>query len=298
MRQAIALAAFGLGSTSPNPPVGCVILNESGQPTGQGYHRRKGEPHAEALALAAAGEHAPGGTAVVTLEPCNHHGRTPPCHQALIDAGIRRVVVALADPTSRGEGGIARLRQAGIEVEVDVLAGEARLVLGSWLQGLTTGRPFVRWLSLPDTAPENNALAVIPDAADLLTSHDVVITADGGVREAVPGAHGDNLQLPARVDLAQAEQVLTGLYAGGVRTVLLVCGPDEARPFLAAACVDEAYLHGCAAADHGPRGWDLISAMNGRMTRVAKMSGWVRITIQLDRAYGSDASNAGNVASG
>jgi diaminohydroxyphosphoribosylaminopyrimidine deaminase/5-amino-6-(5-phosphoribosylamino)uracil reductase len=78
MRHAIATSALGLGSTSPNPPVGCVILDRNGRPAGEGYHRRKGEPHAEANALAAAGARATGGTAVVTLEPCNHHGRTPP----------------------------------------------------------------------------------------------------------------------------------------------------------------------------------------------------------------------------
>lgn len=114
MRRAIALSAAGLGTTSPNPPVGCVLLDPSGQIIGEGYHERKGEPHAEAQALAAAGPLADGATAVVTLEPCNHQGRTPPCCQALIDAGIRRAVIAVIDPTSRGEGGVAvtRVRQA------------------------------------------------------------------------------------------------------------------------------------------------------------------------------------------
>ena len=88
MRSAIALSALGVGTTSPNPPVGCVILDSSQQVVGQGYHHRKGEPHAEALALDEAGARTRGGTAVVTLEPCNHHGRTPACHAALIEAGI------------------------------------------------------------------------------------------------------------------------------------------------------------------------------------------------------------------
>ncbi|MGH3550222.1 MAG: bifunctional diaminohydroxyphosphoribosylaminopyrimidine deaminase/5-amino-6-(5-phosphoribosylamino)uracil reductase RibD [Pseudonocardiaceae bacterium] len=107
MRRAIALSAFGLGTASPNPPVGCVVLAANGNFVGEGYHERKGEPHAEAQALAAAGEHARGGTAVVTLEPCNHHGRTPACRQALIEAGIARVIISVIDPTSRGEGGAA-----------------------------------------------------------------------------------------------------------------------------------------------------------------------------------------------
>src|SRR5262245_5573996 len=125
MRLAIALSARGLGTTSPNPPVGCVILDPNGDIAGTGFHERKGAPHAEAPALAAAGPRAKGGTAVVTLEPCNHIGRTPACRQALLDAHIARVVIALIDPTSRGQGGAAVLRTSGVDVEVGVLADEA-----------------------------------------------------------------------------------------------------------------------------------------------------------------------------
>jgi diaminohydroxyphosphoribosylaminopyrimidine deaminase/5-amino-6-(5-phosphoribosylamino)uracil reductase len=145
MRRAIALSALGLGSTSPNPPVGCVILDRAGRPVGEGFHRRKGEAHAEVNALDSAGDRARGGTAVVTLEPCNHHGRTPPCHRALLDAGIARVLVAVIDPTSRGQGGVTRLRDAGVDVEVGVLADEALLVLGPWMGALRSGRPHVLW---------------------------------------------------------------------------------------------------------------------------------------------------------
>jgi diaminohydroxyphosphoribosylaminopyrimidine deaminase/5-amino-6-(5-phosphoribosylamino)uracil reductase len=260
-----------------------MILDDGGRPVGQGYHRRKGQPHAEAVALAAAGEQARGGTAVVTLEPCNHHGRTPPCHQALIDAGIRRVVVALADPTSRGDGGIARLRQAGLDVEADVLAAEARLVLGPWLQALATRRPFVRWLWLPDGAMESSASTAVPDTADLLASHDVLVTADGGVREAVPGVHGDNLQLPALVELSQPEQALASLYASGARLALLAGEPHQITPWLVAACVDEAYHYSRGTLDHELTGWDQIPTMSGRMTRVTKMSGWVQTVIDFNR---------------
>lgn len=110
-----------------------MILDSEGRLVGSGYHERKGEPHAEVHALAAAGGRAEGGTAVVTLEPCNHVGRTPACRQALLDARIARVMIALMDPTSQGEGGAAVLRAAGVKVEVGLLADEARLVLGSWL---------------------------------------------------------------------------------------------------------------------------------------------------------------------
>src|SRR5882762_9423977 len=118
MRLAIALSARGLGTTSPNPPVGCVILDADGEIVGTGYHQRKGEPHAEGYAVMAAGSRAAGGTAVVTLEPCNHVGRTPACRQVLLDAKVARMVIALIDPTSRGDGGAAALRAAGVDVEV------------------------------------------------------------------------------------------------------------------------------------------------------------------------------------
>src|SRR4051812_38872814 len=109
MRHAIVLSANGLGTTSPNPPVGCGILDQAQQIVGGGFHRRKGEPHAEGNALAAAGPAARGGTAVVTLEPCNHIGVAPACRQELLEAGIRRVVIGVMDPTSRGIGGAATL---------------------------------------------------------------------------------------------------------------------------------------------------------------------------------------------
>lgn len=104
MRRAIALAALGLGSTSPNPVVGCVVIDASGRTVGEGHHQRAGGPHAEVHALRAAGEQARGATALVTLEPCNHTGRTGPCAQALIDAGIARVVYAVGDPNPTATG--------------------------------------------------------------------------------------------------------------------------------------------------------------------------------------------------
>ena len=145
MRRAIALSAAGIGTTSPNPPVGCVLLDQEGRVIGEGYHQRKGEAHAETHALAAAGGQARGATAVVTLEPCNHEGRTPACRQALIDAKVARVVIALLDPTSRSDGGAATLRAAGIDVEAGVLADEARVILGPWLTALERQRPVITW---------------------------------------------------------------------------------------------------------------------------------------------------------
>ena len=146
MRRAAVLAARGLGTASPNPVVGCVVLGADGTTVaGQGWHERAGGPHAEVAALQAAGHRARGGTAVVTLEPCAHTGRTGPCTSALIDAGVRRVVVAVADPDPVAAGGAAVLRQAGIDVEIGVGAREAEAVNEHWLHAVRTGRPFVTW---------------------------------------------------------------------------------------------------------------------------------------------------------
>lgn len=145
MRRALALAALGLGATSPNPVVGCVIVNASGETVGEGYHQRAGGPHAEIHALRAAGEQARGATALVTLEPCNHTGRTGPCAQALIDAGIARVVYAVGDPNPDATGGAQRLRTAGVDVESGLLEDEAAAGNAAWLTSVRLGRPHITW---------------------------------------------------------------------------------------------------------------------------------------------------------
>jgi diaminohydroxyphosphoribosylaminopyrimidine deaminase/5-amino-6-(5-phosphoribosylamino)uracil reductase len=145
MRRAIALAARGLGTTSPNPVVGCLLLDPCGEVVGEGFHAYAGGPHAEIVALAQAGELARGGTAVVTLEPCNHTGRTGPCAQALIAAGIKRVVIAVDDPTPVAAGGAATLRAAGVEVATGVRRAEAELGNVAWLTAVRRGRPYVTW---------------------------------------------------------------------------------------------------------------------------------------------------------
>ncbi|WP_055557912.1 bifunctional diaminohydroxyphosphoribosylaminopyrimidine deaminase/5-amino-6-(5-phosphoribosylamino)uracil reductase RibD [Streptomyces sp. NBRC 110028] len=145
MRRAVELAARGLGHTSPNPVVGCVILDAGGRQAGEGWHQRAGGPHAEVHALRAAGERARGGTALVTLEPCNHTGRTGPCARALIDAGIARVRYAVADPTAQARGGAATLAAAGVDVAPGPLADEAAAVNEAWLTAMRRGRPFVLW---------------------------------------------------------------------------------------------------------------------------------------------------------
>ena len=143
MQQALALAELGIGTVSPNPAVGCVVLAPDGSVLGTGWHQRAGEPHAEVIALRSAGSAAAGATVVVTLEPCAHTGRTGPCTQALIEAGIARVVYAATDPGASSGGGSQVLASAGIDVEGGVLADQAERLNQVWLLSERLGRPFV-----------------------------------------------------------------------------------------------------------------------------------------------------------
>ena len=146
MRAALQLAGQAKGSTYPNPPVGAVILAADGSVVGVGATERDGGAHAEVIALREAGERAAGGTAVVTLEPCNHHGRTPPCVDALLAAGIAAVVCAVADPNPIAAGGARCLRDAGIAVDTGICAAEVSAgPLREWLHKQRTGTPHVTW---------------------------------------------------------------------------------------------------------------------------------------------------------
>ena len=144
MARALQLAAKGLYTTDPNPRVGCVIVRD-GAVVGEGWHVRAGEPHAEVLALAQAGERARGADLYVTLEPCNHYGRTPPCTEALLRAGVRRVIAAMRDPNPLVDGkGFARLEAAGIECRAGLLEAQARALNPGFVSRLQRGRPYVR----------------------------------------------------------------------------------------------------------------------------------------------------------
>ena len=145
MRRAVALSASVGERTNPNPNVGAVVLAPDGTVVGEGCHERAGGPHAEVVALQRAGDRARGGTVVVTLEPCAHTGRTGPCTEALLAAGVSRVVYAVADPTEGASGGAARLRAAGVQVEQGLLAAEAEAANERWLEGVRRQRPFVVW---------------------------------------------------------------------------------------------------------------------------------------------------------
>lgn len=144
MRRAIELARLGQYSTKPNPNVGCVIVKDA-QLLGEGFHPRAGQPHAEVFALRQAAEQAQGATAYVTLEPCAHYGRTPPCAKALVDAGVVKVVVACPDPNPLVAGkGVQILQDAGIQVSVGVAEAEAAQLNAGFLKAMATGMPYVR----------------------------------------------------------------------------------------------------------------------------------------------------------
>ena len=145
MRRALELAASPDVPLGPNPRVGCVLLDDDGRTVAEGFHRGAGTPHAEADALAHAGDGARGTTAVVTLEPCNHTGRTGPCAEELVAAGVRRVVFAQPDPNPAASGGADTLRAAGVDVESGLLTIESGLLNRVWTIAVSRGRPFVTW---------------------------------------------------------------------------------------------------------------------------------------------------------
>ncbi|MYV72178.1 bifunctional diaminohydroxyphosphoribosylaminopyrimidine deaminase/5-amino-6-(5-phosphoribosylamino)uracil reductase RibD, partial [Streptomyces sp. SID2131] len=240
MRRAVELAARALGATSPNPVVGCVITDASGHRVGEGYHRRAGGPHAEVHALREAGVLARGGTAYVTLEPCDHTGRTGPCSQALIEAGISRVVYAVGDPNPQATGGADTLRAAGVEVGKGLLEDEAEAVNTAWLTSVRNGRPFVRWkyaatldgrtaaadgTSRWITSPEARA-----DVHRLRAEADAVLAGGGTLRAddphlAVRGIEG--AVQPLRVVLDTHATILpTARVLDGAAPTLVVVGED------------------------------------------------------------------------
>lgn len=227
MGRALQLAALGEGRTSPNPLVGAVVLNGDGILVGEGFHARAGEPHAEVGALAQAGGRARGGTLVVTLEPCCHHGRTPPCSEAVIAAGLARVVVAMGDPDPRIAGrGLNQLRAAGIEVIEGVRASEAMALNRPFLHRLIQGRPWgiLKWAMSLDgrTALPNGDSQWIsgPEARAwvhrLRSRVDAVVVGGGTVRADDPllTSRGRRQPEPLRVVLSRQLE-LPGIAAPG-----------------------------------------------------------------------------------
>ena len=208
MARAIQLAAKGTYTTDPNPRVGCVLVRD-GVIIGEGYHQRAGEGHAEVNALKAAGD-AAGATAYVTLEPCSHFGRTPPCSQGLIDAGVTRVVAAMVDPNPEVAGkGISMLKAAGIDAAAGILESEARALNPGFLSRMERGRPFVR-LKLATSIDGRTAMAsgesqwitgpeARADVQRLRARSSAVITGVGSVLQDDSALTVRDEQLPASV---------------------------------------------------------------------------------------------------
>ncbi|WP_182851689.1 bifunctional diaminohydroxyphosphoribosylaminopyrimidine deaminase/5-amino-6-(5-phosphoribosylamino)uracil reductase RibD [Metapseudomonas otitidis] len=233
MARALELARKGLYSTHPNPRVGCVIVRDD-QVVGEGWHARAGEPHAEVHALRQAGERARGATAYVTLEPCSHHGRTPPCADALVNAGVARVVAAMQDPNPQVAGrGLLRLMDAGIAVQSGVLESEARALNAGFIKRMETGLPFVRvklamsldgrtamasgesqWITGPAARAAVQRLRA--RASVVLTGADTVLT-DGARLTVRPDELGLNAELTA---LAVTRPPLRVLVDGRLRVPL------------------------------------------------------------------------------
>lgn len=224
------------------------------------------------------------------MEPCNHIGRTPACRQALIDAGVSRVVIAVLDPTSRGEGGAARLRAAGVDVETGVLDSEARIVLAPWLAALRLGRPITTWPYIASEHGFLDASGELDDVRLLALGSDVVYHTDGTVIEVTPGSHGPGvLRLP---DISRAEDPrvsMTTLYAGGVRRLLLAVGSAIADPLLAHDLIDHIFAYvpdGSASRRPGPMEPLSIVPRGFKIVGIMRLEGFVRVEAERDGNYG------------
>jgi len=266
LERALELAERGRGTTHPNPVVGAVVV-AGGAVVGEGWHVRRGEPHAEVHALRAAGQQARGATLYVTLEPCNHHGATPPCVDAVIEARIAKVVVGALDPNPAGAGGVERLRQAGIEVEV-VDAFAARRQNEAWRTWVARGRPFVtlksavaldgrvtvpgsRWVTGEESRRRVHELRALSDSVAVgmgTVSADAPRLDARGVpvlRQPRRLAFGRG-PLPAGSELelrtGALEDELRALATEGVQSLLLEGGPTLATSFLRAGLVDKLLL--------------------------------------------------------
>lgn len=279
MREALALAQSEGAPYGENPRVGCVIVADDGTVVGRGFHRGAGTPHAEVAALADAGERARGATAVVTLEPCRHTGRTGPCTRALIHAGVARVVFAQSDPTEHAGGGAVELSASGVEVEPGVLAEEAERVNEEWTFAVRHGRPFVTYkcaVSLDGrvAGADGGPTAITgPEARErvhelrarvgaIIVGTGTALVDDPALTVRHPRVQATPLRvvvgsraLPASarvldgsaptllVDERDPLVLLEDLYARGVRHALLEGGPTLAAAFLGRGVVDRVEWH-------------------------------------------------------
>ncbi|HET7397552.1 MAG TPA: bifunctional diaminohydroxyphosphoribosylaminopyrimidine deaminase/5-amino-6-(5-phosphoribosylamino)uracil reductase RibD [Intrasporangium sp.] len=327
LRRAMELAAAGPWP-DPNPRVGCVIVDAEGTMVAEGFHRGSGTPHAEAAALALAGDRARGATAYVSLEPCTHTGRTGPCVDALVAAGVARVVFGQPDPNPAAAGGGQLLREAGVEVVGGVLADEAAVLNERWTRTIRLGRPLVTW-KLAATLDGRSAAAdgtsqwitgpeARADVHALRATRDAVVVGTGTLL-------ADDPQLTARMplgDLAPTQPLrvvmglravpddarvhegpgdvlhlvtrdphvaLIALWEKGIRDIWLEGGPTLAAAFVAAGLVDEVYAYLAPA---------LLGAGRNAVADlgIASMSDIRRLTLADVRVIGTDVRITGRPA--
>ena len=262
LERALELAERGRGTTHPNPVVGAVVVHD-GEIVGEGWHERRGDPHAEVIALEAAGERARGATLYLTMEPCTHHGTTPPCTDAILAAGVARVVAGSLDPNPEARGGFEVLQAAGVEVEHADLF-EARAQNEAWRKWVVKRRPFVilklaltldgrvavpgtRWISGEDSRRRVHELRAGVDAVAVgmgtVRADEPELTARGvGARlqpRRLAFGHG-----PTKLELRSGplEDELGALGAEGIQSLLVEGGPTLAQSFLGADLVDRLML--------------------------------------------------------
>ena len=263
LERALELAERGRGTTRPNPVVGAVVV-KGGEVVGEGWHARKGEAHAEVIALARAGDRARGATVYLTMEPCSHHGSTPPCTQAVLEAGIARVVAGSLDPNPEAGGGLEVLRAAGVDVELIDSFG-ARAQNEAWRTWVAHGRPFVTY----KVAVTLDARVTVPGERwvsgeesrrlvhELRAASDAVAVGMGTVRADDPSLDARGVDAPrqprrlafgkgplppgSELELRSGplREELEALAAEGVQSLLLEGGPTLAGAFLAEELVDK-----------------------------------------------------------
>ena len=280
MQRAIALSEKGLGRTAPNPIVGAVIIGTDGSVIAEGFHdRQTSADHAEVVALKIAGDKARGATMYVTLEPCNHTGTTPPCTQAIIEAGIATVVFAVTDPNPQAAGGASALKAAGIEVIAAVGADEAAYSNRAWLTKIIKGRPFITWkvaatldgkiaaadgtskwitneASRADVQKVRRTVDAIMVGTQTVIADDPHLSPrDGlagnnplrivcGTQELPKGAQVLDSAAPTKVIASKdLEVVAAELLATGVNHILLESGPTLASAMLHACMLDELMIY-------------------------------------------------------
>ena len=280
MQRALVLSENGYGKTYPNPIVGAVITNAAGHIIGEGFHQRQNSlDHAEIVAIKGASQSLKGATIYVTLEPCNHYGRTPACTQAIIDAEFAAVVIAMRDPHEVASGGVEKLRAAGIDVDLDVLSREVEFSNRSWLHKIHAGRPRMIWkiaasadgkIAQGDGSPtwvsseESRA-----DVQILRTQSDAILVGTGTAladnphlipRLASVGKNPDRIivgmrDIPETFNLhdssahtrfiksQDAQEIISELSSHGYNQVLLECGPTLGNALLQAGFIDELIIY-------------------------------------------------------